>query len=80
MRSIAAIFLTCAALLGSLPPSSRTATTAERQACEAPILQELAQTQARLRKAHGAGTAAILRERLRVLQERRYACRNYPPG
>lgn len=57
----------------------RTATTAERTACERPIRRELDDIESRLRAGYDAGDGERLKERRRKLLVRRLGCREYPP-
>jgi hypothetical protein len=58
---------------------SRTATTAEREACEAPIVRQLETIESQLRRGYGASDGERLKDRRRALQAKRLACRKFPP-
>lgn len=66
--------------VGASAGESRTATTAEREACEAPIVRQLDRIEARMRRGYEASEGERLKDRRRELQAKRLACRKFPPG
>jgi hypothetical protein len=65
---------------GLVAGETRTATTAERQACEAPILRQIEQIEARPRSGYDGAEGERFKQRRRALQARRLACRKFPPA
>jgi hypothetical protein len=62
-----------------LAGDSRTATTAEREACEAPLVRQLESIESQLRRGYDGSEGERLKSRRRELQARRLGCRKFPP-
>lgn len=62
------------AVVSSAGAGTRTATSAEREACEARIQPRIDAIDARLRAGYGAREGNLLRERRRKLEAQRAAC------
>lgn len=78
MKVSAAILFWFLAAAAATAADSRTATTVERAACEAPILRQLEQIESQLRRGYGGAEGERLKDRRRQLQVRRLGCRKYP--
>lgn len=74
MRTAAAIFLSIVALGGAYA-GSRTATPAERAACEQPLQRQIDAINAQMRAGYTNAQGEQLRARLRELEKRRANCR-----
>jgi hypothetical protein len=61
--------------LAATPSEARTATRAERAACEAKIQRKIDAIDSRMRAPYGAEDGERLRERRRKLEEQRARCR-----
>jgi hypothetical protein len=74
MKPLATLLLAVIALQIA-PASARTATTAERLACERPLQDQIDAIHDRMRTGYGAREGERLKERLRHLEEARRRCR-----
>jgi hypothetical protein len=64
-----------AAVILAGPSQARTATTAEREACEARLRERLDVIDSKLRAGYGAREGELLKQRRRKLEEQRARCR-----
>ena len=74
-RSMVLLLIAGAATCGPPVAQARTATTAERIACEAEIRPKLDRIESRLRAGHSMREGESLRAQRRKLEEKMVACR-----